>query len=122
MFGKYTGKCSFWKRKREHARSSSPSFHRRARESYFRSRSIPAAFSGAGKGGGESYHEGWNRRRKGEGGRQASLSLRVLFHAMIRTPPFSVRHVHCVVDKPSAASCMEEEGGGREEGGLVEEE
>lgn len=61
---------------------------------------------------------------KERGRREAglSLSLRVLFHAMIRTPPFSVRHVHCVVDKPSAASCMEEEGGGREEGGLVEEE
>ncbi len=75
MFGKYTGKCSFWKRKREHARSSSPSFHRRARESYFRSRSIPAAFSGAGKGGEKATTRGGTGEGKGkEGGRPLSLS------------------------------------------------
>ena len=74
MFGKYTGKCSFWKRKREHARSSSPSFHRRARESYFRSRSIPAAFSGAGKGGEKATTRGGTGEGKGkEGGRPLSL-------------------------------------------------
>ncbi len=49
---------------------------------------------------------------KERGRREAGLSLSPSsFPCYDKDAPFSVRHVHCVVDKPSAASCMEEEGG-----------